>query len=528
MNKTLTKIVLAIVIFCVSAGAYYYPVHKKGYPIYGDYLNLVEARNYAASGTYMTEDANGAYLSSQNAKLRGVVTGIPNPLTPIIYGRIFKYFGFNINLPSYVSIVLFSLFNALLFLLISRLFSVKVGFIAGISSALTPVMVVGAVVAGFYEWAMLFFIGALWLFLGSKNGPFKAGFVRIFFASILFALSALARNAFAVSFIPFFLYDFYLSRSVKRGLLFLLPFLVIFGSTLTPYSWLGVPNGYGSTNPPFNEAGHLFRDPYSYHFEKDAYIASNFPQGAYTNRYGTQFLEKYGYPTNLKSQIGAYFESAKIYVTNFFPIINIGGPLVLALIFYGAWLLRKKNPQLLALFCLWPVIWFLLLVSRQTGNWDHYIELIFPIVTLSSLGLFELFKMIKNALGPKVGRCVATGLFLLFILHLGQADKWRLFDDYRSSINALVINFVNSPDFKNIKGPIAVYIHQNVAFTLNYYSDREVVYFDSQTVEENLKAGKLKNIFAIYGIKAAFGYSSDLSSQIKSTLKIPVFPYDKK
>lgn len=136
MNKTLLKIILAIVVFCVSAGAYYYPVYKKGYPVGGDYLNLVEARNYASSGTHMTEDANGAYLSSQNAKLRGVITGIPNPLTPIIYGQIFKYFGFNINLPVYVLIVLFSIFNVLLFLLISRLFSVKVGFIAGISSAL--------------------------------------------------------------------------------------------------------------------------------------------------------------------------------------------------------------------------------------------------------------------------------------------------------------------------------------------------------------------------------------------------------
>jgi len=214
-------------------------------------------------------------------------------------------------------------------------------------------------------------------------------------------------------------------------------------------------------------------------------------------------------------------------VKTFFPIISLGGPLVLALIFYGAWLLRKRNPQLLTFFCLWFIIWFLCLVYEETGNGDHYMELIFPIATLCSLGLFELIKTVKNAIGSKTGQCAAMGLFLLFILHLSQSDKWRLFDDYRSSRVAPVINLVNSPDFKNIKGPVAVYIHPDVAFALNYYSDRDIVYFDSQTVKDNLAAGKLKNIFSIYGIKAAFGYSSDLSSQIKSALKIPVFPYDK-
>jgi hypothetical protein len=525
MNKNLLKIILAIVVFCVSVGAYYYPVHKKSYPAGADYLNLIEARNYASSGTYMAEDANGAILSSQNASLRGVVTGVPNPLTPIIYGRIFKYFGFDINLPFYVSVILFSAFNVLLFLLVSRLFSVKVGFIAGISSAFIPVMVVGAAAAGFYEWAVLFFIAALWLFLGSKNGPFKAGSVRILFASVFFALSALARNAFAISFVPLFLYDFYLFRSVKRSLLFFLPFLVIFGSTLTSYSWLGVPNGYGSANPPFSEVGHLFPDSYTYHFQKDVFIASNFPQGKFLNRYENQFLTRYGYSTNFKSKIGAYLGSAKFYAASFFPLISLGGPLMLALIFYGAWLLRRKNSQLLTLFCFWFVFWFLYLVYRQSGNWDHYIELVFPIVVLSSLGLFELMKVAKGTVGSKAGSLFAAGLFLLFILHLGQSDKWRLFDDYRSSRVAPVIDLINSPDFKNTQGPIAVGIHPGAVFSLNYYADRDAVYFDGRTVESGLKEGKLKNIFSIYGIKTVFGYSPELSSQIKSVLKIPVFSY---
>ncbi len=526
MNKTLLKIILAVVIFCVSAGAYYYPIYHKGYSLSADYLSLMMARNYASSGTYMTEDANGANPSSQNIKLHGVVTGISNPLTPIIYGHIFKYFGFHPNVPFYLSIIAFSLFNVLVFLLLSKIFSVGVGFIGGVLGAFIPAMVVGAIIPGFYEWAMLFFIGALWLFLGSKNGPFKAGLVRIFFASILFALSALARNAFAISFIPFFLYDFYFSRSIKRGLLFLLPFLIIFGSTLTPYSWLGVPNGYGSTSPPFSEVGHLFRDPYSYHFEKDAYIASNFSQGKYLDRYETHFLGLYvdGYPVKTIDVLRAYYDSARIYIKQFFQIITFGGPVMIFLMLIGGWYLWSKDRRFLGLLIFWPIVLLACLIYEKSGNWDHFLEIMFAIITLSSLGVFYIYGLIKNNIKNISPHVIASIFAMLLIIQLSQSVKWRLFDDYRSSRDAPVINLVNSPDLKNIKGPVAVYVGGGV---LNYYLDQDVVYFDSQTVKENLEAGKLKNVFSIYGVKSAFGFSSDLSSQIKSVLKIPVFLYDK-
>src|SRR3989338_7418737 len=111
MSEPYKKIILSLLIFVFSIVAYYYPVYKKGYPPGADHQNLIEARNFALAGTYNLESSNGILLSSKNVSQLGSEKGIFNPLTPIIYGHIFKYFGFKPNLPLYVSIVLFSLFN---------------------------------------------------------------------------------------------------------------------------------------------------------------------------------------------------------------------------------------------------------------------------------------------------------------------------------------------------------------------------------------------------------------------------------
>lgn len=522
MNKTLTKIILAVVIFCVSAGAYYYPTHKKGYPLGADYLNLIEARNFAASGTYMSQDKIGTYLSSANAK-NGDVTGIPNPLTPIIYGYIFKYFGFHLNLPFYLAIVLFSVFNLIVFLLLSRLFSVGVGFIGGILGAFIPTVAVGASIGGFYEWAMLFFAVALWFYLGSKNGPLKAGLVRVLLASVFFAMAALARNAFAASFIPFFFYDLYIHRSVKRSLIFILPFLVIFGLTLTPYSWLGVPNGYlSSTQQPFSEMVHLFDDPYAYFFNRDQYIAQYFG-GKTINRVTIGFLEHYGYSVSIKNIIKAYYQASVFYVNQFFNIINFGGPAIIFLMILGIWQFYKRNTQLFHLFILWLFLWLSYLVYAKSGNWDHYLEIIFVIITLSSLGVYCLYNWARSNLpGFKyyVAAIFITGLLLI---QLSQSAKWRFHDDYRSSTIGIARALAAQVN-KNLDGSYAVDIHPNVPYALNYFTDHNVIFFNADTVRELLASKKLKSIFGIYDVKGALGYPPDLSAEIAKTLKIQVIP----
>lgn len=527
IKKLYVKIILSIVIFSISALAYYYPIYKKGYPSGADYLNLIEARNFALSGTLNSESSIGMFLSSHNAG-QGVITGVPNPLTPIIYGYIFKYLGFNTNLPLYTSILLLSIFNVLLFLIVEKLFSIGTGLVAGLSSAFMPIMNIAATNAGFYEWGMLFFAIAVWLFLCSKEGPLKSSLIRTVLASVFFALAALARNAFAISFIPFLLMDFFINKSFKRSLIFFLPFLIIFGSTLTPYSWLPAPNGYTkAVGQSFSQIGHVFDDPYSYYFNKENFLAEHFPAGKSLNRVSVYYFKLYGYSVDLKSSFLAYIDALKFYIGQFFQIINIGGPAILLLIILGGWYLRKKNPLLLKFFSLWFIVWLICLVLDKTGNWDHYLEIIIPIITLCAYGFWNIADLIKNYLGRNKSYIAILGLLFLLIVQLSQSTKWRLHDDYRSSNIEPVLQFANALKQNGFNAPYAMDIHPDAAYALNYYTDKDVIYFNADTVKELLGSKKLHDAFTAYNVKAVLGYPSDVSSLISNTMQIPVLSWDK-
>ena len=387
---------LAILIFVVSLATSYYPIYKKGYSLGGDSVSLSEARNYAIAGTYKYESPNGVLLSADKAVGEGKKLGILNPLTSIFYGQIFKYFGFNSLMPIYISIVLAALFNVMIFLLIAQLFNTTVGFFSAIVMVFMPVRIIGALFFGSYEFAMIFFAGALFLFFDSKN-LFRVSSWRLGCSSILFALAALARNAFLVSFVPFVLYDFYKNRSWKRTLIFILPFLIIFGSTLTNYSWLGVPNGYLSdiNDQPFSMVGHVYNDPYSLHYNREDFIKNLEGQGN-LDRVTTHFLKQWGHGISWSEQISAYGDSAKYYLTQMLDLTNYGGPLIILGMLLGSFWLYRNKKEMLWFFGIWFIVWLGGLVYFETGNWDHFLEIIFIAAVLIGLGIYQLMEIFKT------------------------------------------------------------------------------------------------------------------------------------
>lgn len=524
MNKKLyVKVLLGLAIFFVSIAAYYYPVRQKGYAPGADHQNLMEARNFALAGTYKIEGPKGVFLSSEHIKQFGLEKGIFNPLTPIIYGHIFRYLGFDETLPLYVSITLFALFNVVIFILSVRLFGTTIGFLSGVAGALMPVMSVGAIHGGFYEWAMLFFGLALWLYLGSNRGPFQAGTVRILIASIFFALAALARNAFAISFVPFFLYDFFAHRSYKRSLIFLLPFIILFGSTLSPYSWLGVPNSYYTNieNQSFDLIGHFFQDPYSYFYDKDNYIKEMSERGL--NRVGVLFATQWGYNVSFSERVSAYWDSFCFYINQIIDFTSTGGPVVLGLMLLGLSRLYQSSKKILGLFALWLVMWLGYLVYDKTGNWDHLMEILFIFSTLIGLGLYRLVElMVTGALKKTV---IGPIILILFVGHMAYANKWKMHDIYRSSREDVVLDIKSKVSDQNDAGGVyAVGIHPASVYSLNYHIDHDMVYFDHKTIEKLIAQKKLKEAFAAYNISTVVGYSDDLTNKIKSQVTVQSIP----
>lgn len=527
LNSYWTKLFFGLVIFAVSVGAYFYPIYQKGYPLNAGFINLSQARNFATLGTYNYESSDGVLLASENVRSEGKSSALLNPLTSIIYGYIFKFVGVeNLNLSVFiwVGIVLAALFNTIIFFLIAHLFGLAIGFVSAMVIVLLPLRVVGAISFVADEFAMLFFAIALLLYLGSKKGPFGSGSVRLVLFSVFFALTTLARNAFLSSFVPFVLFDFYKHRSYKRIFLMLMPFLLIFGSTLTPFSWLGVPNGYLADfdSQPFGQIGHVFSDPYSAYYNKDNVLKQIGEQEG-LKRLQTHYLKQWGYDVGLVDRISAYKTSVIFYLKETVNFTNLGGPLVIFFMILGFhWLFRNKK-DVFWFFAVWLVVWFLGLVYFETSNRSHYLQTILIWGSLTGLGIYQLWKWIELDFAKKF----AVGLLLVFLTigHLAYADWWKLFDAYRSVDTRDILELSqNLARFENQGGRVAAGINQGFAGGLNYLSRRDVVYFDSDNVEKLIKTNKLKEAFEIYEVKIAVGFPDSFTEDIEKMTGVKVIP----
>lgn len=512
--------ILGAIIFTTSIGAYSYPVLKKGFVPGPGYSYLSIARNLAFNGTMKTENEKGMLLSSTHAATDGVTHGILNPLTSLIYAQIFRVLGKSSSIllfPLYVSILLAAVYNTLLFLLTSRLLSRSIGFVTALLATLMPVRIMGALFYGGYEFAMLFFILALYLYLGSRRGLFKAGYVRIFGAGILLALAALSRNAFVISALPVFGMDFWKHRSLRRLACLILPFVFLFVSTLTPFSWLGVTNGYVATVEQTSFSGTLgevFPDPYTAFYRRDAFL-SELRQAPLT-RGNAHFLGQWGYHVSWRDRAHAYIDSFLFYLKEGVNLTNYGGPAIIGLMLLGAVTLYREKKELFWFFGLWLGCWISVMVYLQTGDWDHFLEIFLIVVVCLGLGIKKLVEVFQKKDGFRILPPVI--ILVLLCMHLAYADKWRLFDAYRSSqavgegmqAAAKILETGSDTDI------VAAGVGPAFADQLYYLTNHDVVYFSPDTIATLLQKGELSHALSVYRVKTVVGFSKEASEALRA------------
>lgn len=497
------KIFLSIFIFVISWLAYYYPVYRKGFAVGGE---LAQARNLAVSGSFATETDKGVILPAERAN-EGVVTGVINPLSTIFYAEIFKTLGvndFTIRvLPAYMAITLKSIFNALLFLLLANLFSIEVALSGALVTALMPIRIIAASIFGFYELSLFFFVIALLAFFDS-NQLFRQKEWRLVVASILFALAALARNAFLISFIAFVIYEIYKNRSLKRFLFFVLPFVIVFGTTLTPYSWLRAPNGYLQGSESLY--GEVFKDPYTYYYNRDSYLL-DLSQKSNLNNVEAHFLSQWGYKVSLKDRIVAKLLSAERYLTFIVSLTHTGGPVIIGLLLIGFISLYREKREWFVFLTLWFGVWITSLIYFEGGNWDHLME-ITPIFAVGiGLGMVNISKLLNYQ-----KKYILPILLIFFSWHMAYADFWALHDVYSSGNQPETLRDINWLKSTKPKGTIAV---ARDAQEINYYTDLPIIFFDPDTMTKLIKDGKEKEAFSLYGVTTAVGFNNVTSAALE-------------
>ncbi|MCR4283793.1 MAG: hypothetical protein NUV64_00540 [Parcubacteria group bacterium] len=512
MNK---KIIFSIIaLFILSFGLRIAPVLYKGYAPTGLHDNLILSRNLAKTGEYKLENEKNVILASSKVKDEGVTSSFGNKLSIFLEAEIFKFFDFSPNLPFYSSIFLFALSTVLIFLLVFRIFgNLYLAFSAALFDTFMPFVWKGALFAGSYEFASVFFLFGLLVYFwnGFKELSFSfndygGGFTRkitlflhnytqLFITGIFLGLAIVSRNAFIFSVAPVIIYELYISRSWRRVIIFALPVILIFG-------FFGVFNNsyITGTDESFSRFGHLFPDPYTYHFEKDAYIESI---AGLSDPDLLEFQIKYGYDVPILNQVKVYINSAVFYPKQAFSIINFGGPFFLFLIFLGGAYLYKERKELFKFFLTWVFLWYIGLVALKTNNWDHFLEIRFAIVLLISLGVLVLIKMFSRSIESRRKYILfGVSLVVLLSLQLFVSNKWMFHESYETSFLPEAIPIIEELAKEDISDNevIGVSFNQNAPLLFNYYLDKNFIYFAPETIDKLRAEGRLEEVFSQFGV----------------------------
>ncbi len=532
MNKKyFNLVILSVFIFVVATAVRYWPILHKGFSWGLDTSNLILARNLSLAGEYKIMDKMDIVLSSELVKEKGISYSTSNKLTPIIYSKIFDVFGFNPQLPLYVSLIIYGVTNILLFFLILKIFNIYLALIFSGIDIFMPFVVSGSNWFGFYEWAMLFFIIGTVIYLWKK----KPGTWRLLLSGLFFGLAALARNAFLISVIPFLLYDIYSNfiykkdwkqlkqwffLAIKRGVIFLLPLVILWGGFFLQDRSLNQVNTYiDKTEKSWD--GHLFTDPYTYRFEKEEFIREkiNTAEGDEING-----LIDYGYFDSIGTRVKMSLVALKYYLVGFSRQPLMGGSLILFFLALGATFLYKKNKQLFILPVFWIIFLFSVLIVLRTSNEDHFLEVRFPLVLMVSLGVFWLLEWLRQVIRDKKTYFVLAGAIILVLAaHLIQSNKWMFHENYLYAETEKSTELVDliKKDAVNISINDVIAAPVSPQF-LNYYTDYNYIYFNPGTIERLLEKNKLQWAFDQFGVTRATGFGELLNKRIAESTQAKI------
>ncbi len=527
MIKNIIKItIFAAAIFLLAVSVWYSPVLFKGYVTRGAGTSIIFGRNLAQTGIYGSENDLNVLLSSNLVKDQAHISASGNKFTAVVYGEIFKKIRHLSENELLILSIAIHAFTLIIFtLIILYLFGFKISLIFSLIYILLPFNWQITHSPGSYEFPLLFFAFFFFFYLcGLKQ---KHNYLFLIPAGIFLGLTCLTKEAFLL-FIPFF-FVYLWRKNPKRFLLYIfIPFLILFS-----YFWL--PNVLtaegGNTylliftdrapeelkSADFGWYGHLFPDPYTYHFNKEEFLK------IYQNRIDNQETNFYTKASLLKTAANngfrpiSFLERIKAglvlflnHSSRFFSLEDVGGPFIFLLMLLGIYNLRQKDRYLWGLSLGWilSVVFlfsFVVLVGRR-----HLMDFGWILALWTALGLAMVVGKTKSKILKTI--IVLVTLYGLVVanhaawdtLFEGKEESYLKMQAYTEKIKEL-----NIPD----QDVIAISKNINI-YRLNYLTNKSLVYFREKTIRNLLDNGELTSAFEKFKVKYILGYSDELSKKI--------------
>ncbi len=523
-------------LFVIACLVWYSPVLFKGYASYDLSPQIILGRNLSQTGFYAMENDFNVMLAPESISEEGRPAAIGNRLTAFLYSKIFELTGIS----EASSLLLLSVFIHALTLLLWTgltfyLFNFRTSLVFGLLYLLMPFYWSLPFHVGAYEFALFFLALSFVLYfygISQKNKSSRSGrhWLSLIVAGFFLALACMARESFFLI-APFFLLYLWLSRQKAEGFYLFASFGIIISFLWLPHLSGNAYLQHFTTQAPeeiksadYTFYGHLFPDPYTYHFEKEAYLGelqekiSNEEFDFISRVDKTRLMQNLGLASiSFFDRIKAGFVLLFRHLARFFSFDELGGSFTTLFLILGAFVLKRENKLLFRLFFFWLggvvfTLSFVILAGRS-----YLADIGWPVVLLASLGLLALAGVLAdNFFGLKRKGLVTAIVLLLIVYNLILANhlSWSRHYDQASALKieafSQKINQLEVPS----SSVIAANLRNNEMMKLNYLTDRSLVYFSPKTMEKILAEGRLNEIFKEFKVDFILGYSEQLSGKM--------------
>lgn len=331
---------------------------------------------------------------------------------------------------------------------------------------------------------------------------------------------------------PPFLILFLFWKKRKEAIIFIfIPFVLLMGFFWLPqfvessnFNLLPGVKEKQSENVDFSFYGHLYPDPYTYHFDREVFLQETLED----YNQGELSVQKIGKSKAMKN-VGvrkvSFWERLKVSLTigarhvfRFFSLEYTGGPFVFLLMIFGFFCLRKRNQELSQFFIGWISFSILMMSLVLLLIRNHLMDFNWAIALTIALGILVFSQMILKYFNFKENKLVWLQLFILFLLLYNfilanHVVLGRVYDQTKVLEVRAYAEEINSINIQD-KEVIALDVHGSSLYQLNYLTNKSLVIFREKTINKLIQEDKLNQAFEKFNVKYILGYSEDLSNKI--------------
>ena len=401
--------VFFLAVFVLALAVWYGPVLLKGYAPYKLTDGPLLARNIDQSGLYSIESDLNVLLPSDSINDQGIVSAGGNKLTVQLYSKVMGITGlFEADDLIWLSIFIYALTLLIFTGIVLYLFDFKIASIFSLVYIFLPFNWLLPYYLCTYEFALLFLSLFFFFYIYVITKERKFNYIYLIASGILLALACLSRETLLLI-VPFLLIFLWIKYPKKYLLYIFIPFFILLAFLWLPnishdayLQVFTIKTSEEAKSADFNFYGHIYPDPYTYHFEKEEFLGNLQNQINENNLVLakeidlTRELKNIGIvEISLFDRLRAGLMLGARHIFRFISLEDIGGPFVFLLILLGLYTLKKKNQSLYHFFIYWIISTVFLMSFVALVGRNHLMDFNWAIALLISLGLLALVDHFK-------------------------------------------------------------------------------------------------------------------------------------